>query len=111
MRQVVAQCTCVHWAVCAFMDEAVDNSAAMLCDVLVFLWPVQILSLLVPEKDEVILASDVSAAAVHVGEKGELSELKAADISAAFRSSKKRVLFLDYGGTLVELEGKERLCF
>ena len=63
----------------------------------------QILSLLIPTKEDVILTEALGA--VHVGDSGELSQLKTRDVVDAFRSSRRRVLFLDYGGTLVELEG------
>ena len=59
--------------------------------------------MLIPTKEDVILTEALGA--VHVGDSGELSQLKTRDVVDAFRSSRRRVLFLDYGGTLVELEG------
>jgi hypothetical protein len=42
---------------------------------------------------------------VHVGEHGELSALKFDSVVSAYAAARKRVLFLDYGGTLLEIEG------
>jgi hypothetical protein len=64
----------------------------------------QILSLILPDKEDVVLPTD-GMGLVRIGDHGELSELKRMDVADAFRSSRRRVLFLDYGGTLVDVEG------
>lgn len=42
---------------------------------------------------------------VYVGEHGELAEVDIDELVSAYKSAKRRVLFLDYGGTLLDLEG------
>ena len=58
-----------------------------------------------PDEHDVIVPFS-GPGAVHVGEGGEVSLLNKEDVVRAFHASSKRVLFFDYGGTLVDLEGE-----
>ncbi len=64
----------------------------------------QVISQLVPDEHDVIIPS-LGPGAVHVGEHGEVSLLNREEVARVFHASSKRVLFFDYGGTLVDLEG------
>ena len=43
--------------------------------------------------------------AVFIGKQGELAELNADEVAEAYQDAKRRVIILDWGGTLVEQEG------
>jgi hypothetical protein len=68
---------------------------------------VQVLQLLLPDGSDPALPSDTGVAeASQKAVPGQMLKLNMTSTIERYKHARKRVLFFDYGGTLLELEGR-----